>query len=308
MNYKLSVIIPVYNVENYLRKCLDSVINQTYKNLEIFLIDDGSTDCSGKICDEYAALDSRIVIIHQKNKGVSCARMAGWNVANGDLIAFVDSDDYIDENMFQGMIEFLEKHDVDIVMCKDISVSEHNGKECLRKWPKNNLIIDNDMALKYLSEDKIKSFFCNKIFKKELLVKEDFINQKFEDYLCMHKIFYRCKKVGLMDIAYYYYFRRVSGCITKSDSATYLFFYACKSRYSWFQKYYSKYAINALGRCALAGLNCLEKNYDEKINDEILLFMRKNLNNIWKVQFLSFKDKIKISKCILIDNHRKGKI
>ncbi|HJA50079.1 MAG TPA: glycosyltransferase, partial [Candidatus Fusicatenibacter intestinipullorum] len=92
---KISVIIPVYNVEKYLKRCLDSVINQTYKNLEIILIDDGSTDNSGKICDEYAQKDERIIVIHKENGGVSSARNKGLDICIGDYISFIDSDDWI---------------------------------------------------------------------------------------------------------------------------------------------------------------------------------------------------------------------
>ena len=97
----ISVIIPVYNVEKYLRRCLDSVIAQTYQNLEIICVDDGSIDDSGKICDQYAVRDARIKVIHQENQGLSAARNRGIDAADGEYIAFVDSDDYILEDMFE---------------------------------------------------------------------------------------------------------------------------------------------------------------------------------------------------------------
>ena len=97
----ISIIIPVYNVAVYLPRCLDSILAQTYKNLEIILVDDGSKDNSGKVCDEYALKDSRIKVIHQKNQGVSVARNAGLRIAKGDYIGFVDSDDYIETNMYE---------------------------------------------------------------------------------------------------------------------------------------------------------------------------------------------------------------
>ena len=94
-NSKVTIIVPVYNVEKYLRKCLDSLINQTYKNLEIIVIDDGSMDSSGKICDEFAEKDDRVIVIHQKNAGVSIARNVGLDRMSGDYVTFVDSDDYL---------------------------------------------------------------------------------------------------------------------------------------------------------------------------------------------------------------------
>ena len=97
----ITVIVPVYNVEKYLRRCLDSIIGQTYQNLEILCIDDGSIDNSGVICEQYAARDARIKVIHQENQGLSTARNRGLDAAEGEYIAFVDSDDYILEDMFE---------------------------------------------------------------------------------------------------------------------------------------------------------------------------------------------------------------
>ena len=116
----ISVIIPVYNVEKYLRECLDSVLAQTYKNLEIILIDDGSPDNCGKICDEYAQKDNRIKVIHQVNQGVSAARNAGLKVATGEYIAFVDSDDFIKPDMYEYLYALISKEHADMAMCNVI--------------------------------------------------------------------------------------------------------------------------------------------------------------------------------------------
>ena len=102
---KISVIVPVYRVEKYLRRCIESIINQDYSNLEIILVDDGSDDSSPQICDYYEKIDSRIIVIHQRNGGLSCARNRGLEVATGDYIGFVDSDDYIERNMYSTLLE-----------------------------------------------------------------------------------------------------------------------------------------------------------------------------------------------------------
>lgn len=112
---KISVIVPVYKVENDLNKCVDSILGQTYSNLEVILVNDGSPDNSGKICDEYAKSDKRVIAIHKENEGSSCARNAGLDIATGEFIAFVDSDDYIDETMFEKMIALSSKHHLDVV-------------------------------------------------------------------------------------------------------------------------------------------------------------------------------------------------
>ncbi len=119
MNYDLiSVIVPVYNVELYLEQCLNSIINQTYKNLEIILVNDGSTDNSGVICDLYANIDNRIIVIHKDNGGVSSARNAGLNVAKGNFIGFVDPDDWIADDMYEKLYLNIQNFNANISVCE----------------------------------------------------------------------------------------------------------------------------------------------------------------------------------------------
>ena len=113
-NELVSVILPIYNVELYLKECIESVIGQSYKDLEIILVDDGSTDQSPYICDEYAKIDRRIKVIHKKNGGLGYARNSGMKVATGEYVAFVDSDDYVDLDMFESMYNSAKKYDADL--------------------------------------------------------------------------------------------------------------------------------------------------------------------------------------------------
>ena len=122
----LTVIVPVYNVEKYLDTCIKSIINQTYSNLEIILVDDGSKDDSGRICDKYAEKDKRIKVIHKENEGLSEARNLGIKLSKGDYITFVDSDDYIDERMYEILIHDLEYYDVDIATCDYLRVEDYS--------------------------------------------------------------------------------------------------------------------------------------------------------------------------------------
>lgn len=117
MSALISVVVPVYNAEKYLDKCIQSIINQKYSNLEIILVDDGSKDNSLELCKKYAESDKRIKVIHKENEGVSTARNSGIEVASGDFIAFIDSDDYIDENMYFNMMQKASEYDCDVVMC-----------------------------------------------------------------------------------------------------------------------------------------------------------------------------------------------
>lgn len=123
----ISVIVPVYKVEEHLPKCLDSIINQTYTNLEIILVNDGSPDNCGNICDDYATKDNRISVIHQKNMGLSGARNSGLEVAKGKYICFIDSDDWIEHDMLEIMINFATNHKLDVVECGSIQSIDYKG-------------------------------------------------------------------------------------------------------------------------------------------------------------------------------------
>lgn len=144
----ISVIIPVYNTEAYLKQCVDSIINQTYRNLEIILVDDGSKDSSGHICDEYQSTDARVFVIHQENSGVAQARNAGIAAANGDYIMFVDSDDWIDKSMCMSLFEALSTYKVQSVMCSYIR--EYPGKSLEKVILPNNKVFSGSDFLRRL--------------------------------------------------------------------------------------------------------------------------------------------------------------
>ena len=133
---KVSIIVPVYNVEKYLHKCINSLITQTYRNLEIILIDDGSTDASGQICDEYALIDDRIIVLHQKNAGAAAARNAGIMRATAEYVHFMDADDWLDVNTFEIVAEKILQSKVDIV--KFNYIREYEGLSL----PKRNVLLE----------------------------------------------------------------------------------------------------------------------------------------------------------------------
>lgn len=167
---KVSVIVPIYNVEKFLPACIQSLIDQTYKNLEILLVDDGSPDGSGAICDEFAAKDDRIVVIHKENGGASSARNAGLDAATGDYIAFVDGDDYIQPDMYEFLMDILLKYDADISRCGMVRITgdirEEWGiytKEPVIRNTKES-ICDVGEAYGILPVSP-----CNKIFKKSVI-------------------------------------------------------------------------------------------------------------------------------------------
>lgn len=176
MNHPLiSVILPVYNVERYIHKCVDSILAQSYKNLEIILVDDGSTDNSGKICDEYALKDSRIKIIHKLNGGVCSARNQGLDIAKGDFIAFVDPDDYLLTDMYYNLIAIIQMEKADIVVCKQQDIGE-NGTSVNVKFPSNTNFVYKEYYdwFKDLIEYDSLDVLWNKLFNRRILEKHRF--------------------------------------------------------------------------------------------------------------------------------------
>lgn len=174
MNDLISVIIPVYNVEKYLERCVDSVLAQTYKNLEVILVDDGSTDNCGKICDEYAGKDDRVKSIHIKNSGAACGRNAGLDIASGEYVAFVDSDDwYFDDECLKNVVENFEKYNSDIVLLPSIKFFENDESYQYTDKKYNTCKMtesDKKDALLYaMTYDAFKACPWDKVVKRELI-------------------------------------------------------------------------------------------------------------------------------------------
>ena len=145
MTSKISVIVPVYKAEKFLERCVSSILNQTYKKLELILVDDGSPDRSPEMCDWYAQADSRVKVIHKKNGGVSTARNAGLEAATGDYIAFVDSDDWIEPEMYQTMMEAAMDHDCDVVMC-----------DCVKDFADHSEVYSHDIRSGFYDSEQLK--------------------------------------------------------------------------------------------------------------------------------------------------------
>lgn len=201
---KISVIVPVYKVEPYLRKCLDSIVNQTHRNLEIILVDDGSPDSCGAICDEYAAKDVRIKVIHKENGGVASARNAGLDAATGDYIGWVDGDDWIEPEMFETMLRGAEAHDADIAICSRIeSYPDHSFQ---MGWQQAELL-NKEQAIALLVEDNVvRSYLCDKLWRKDVFREIRVPQLKvFEDMAVMYPLFMRAERVVcLPDVLYHY--------------------------------------------------------------------------------------------------------
>jgi glycosyltransferase involved in cell wall biosynthesis len=149
----ISIIVPIYNIAEYASECIQSLINQTYKNIEIILVDDGSTDHSPAICDEFAEQDERIKVIHKRNGGLSDARNAGLDVATGEYIGFVDGDDWVDEDMYETLYHLIYEHQADISICTHYTELPNRTK--VKYKSKKTKIFSSQKAIATLIEDKI---------------------------------------------------------------------------------------------------------------------------------------------------------
>ena len=214
-NSLVTVVVPIYNTEKYLRRCLDSIINQSYSNLEIILIDDGSIDNSSKICYEYSINDHRIKIIRQKNAGVSVARNVGIRNATGQYITFVDSDDYIANDMVEILLHTIRKYNADISMCGMIRTSDK----------RNNMIDEDNSTVIYTQEEFVKVMLritgnrivhypWGKLYKKEVLSSENQFPPGIktgEDVISTFKAIIHSKSiVEVRSVKYYYFFNSSS--------------------------------------------------------------------------------------------------
>lgn len=222
MNDLISIIIPIYNTEEYLARCLDSIINQSYKNLEIILVDDGSTDLSKEICNNYLKKDKRIKYFKKENGGLSSARNYGIKKANGKYIGFVDSDDVISLDMFSILYNNLINTSSDMSICEVVRF-----KDTVNFINSNNVKIYNSKdILKIILEDKkICNFAVNKLYKKELMKDIEYPIGKYqEDVGTTYKFIKNAKKIVYSDSKLYGYYSR-SDSITKSLNTKFVYDY-----------------------------------------------------------------------------------
>ena len=216
----ISIIIPVYKVEKYLEKCIQSLINQTYENLQIILVDDGSPDNCGKICDEYAKKDHRIEVIHKSNGGLSDARNKGLEIAKGEYIGFVDSDDYIEADMYEVLYNLLKQYNADVSICNFYTVSQ--GKIAIKN-AENGIKEYNRIEIlkEVLLDNNIQSYAWNKLYKKELFDEIKYpVGKKYEDIGTTFYLLEKCNKVVVTGKSEYYYINRQDSIVNNVTEST----------------------------------------------------------------------------------------
>lgn len=290
MNDLISVIVPVYNVEKYVEKCLKSIMNQTYKNLEIIVINDGTLDNSLAICEKLAQKDSRIKVLSKKNGGLASARNYGLKHANGKYVGFVDSDDYIEPDMYQYLHELLISNNSQVAICNHNIVK--NGKITTSFLDDKVVTYDSTTAFKLLLEDdKIHNFACDKLFLRQLFNNISFKKLTYhEDIATIFKTFYKAKFITVSNKPCYNY-------IMNSDSIshnltplkTYHSFLAYLEIHNFVLENYRVFEDLSVIRMAYAGIASINTFLRNNVE-------RNNKNNIENIKFNIKKNIILILK------------
>ena len=212
MKETISIIVPIYNVESYLERCLQSLVGQTYSDIEIILVDDGSTDSCPQICDKWAENDERIKVIHKENGGLSDARNAGIAVATGDYIAFVDSDDWVELDYYEVLIQKLIENDADIIECGVYLVNEM-GELLTQRSAKNEILVLNrvEALQKLVMEDGVYQTVWNKLYKRGVIQNILFeVGKYHEDEFWTYQVLDRMERMVIISSPKYYYMQRSS--------------------------------------------------------------------------------------------------
>ncbi len=228
----VSIIVPVYNVSKYIEKCVDSILKQTFCDFELLLIDDGSTDNSSYICDLYAKKDNRVVVVHKKNGGLSSARNRGLDIAKGDYVSFVDSDDYIEPNFIESLLDELMKKSSDLIVC-NFSILDLNNNSLIE----TPSIIDGDVdeegywKLSACTRYGLTVVVWNKLYKKTIFEHLRFKDGVFhEDQEIIHKIISKCDKITFINKKLYNYIKRPQSITNKKTQQ--MFFDEINSLYN----------------------------------------------------------------------------
>lgn len=215
----ISVIVPVYKVEEYLDRCVESLVNQTYDNIEIILVDDGSPDKCPHICNVWAEKDSHIKVIHKENGGLSDARNAGMKVAHGDYISFVDSDDLVNLRFLEVLYDAIAESDAELAACDVVSFSDENDLKSIEIKKPNVENYTPEQALSLLIKGRgFRAVAWNKLYKADILKDESFeVGKLHEDEFFTYRIFDKCKKLSFVNIPLYFYRQREGSIMTNQS-------------------------------------------------------------------------------------------
>lgn len=285
----ISVIVPIYNVEQYLCRCVECLTAQTYKNLEIILVDDGSPDNCPQFCDAYAKKDSRIKVIHKKNGGLSDARNAGMKVATGEYISFIDSDDYVSNDFIETLYNAILSENSDIVECSVVKFYEDEHFDEYKDDLKITSFNTEESLSKLIAENPFKQHVWNKLYKSDLVSGVPYAVGKLnEDEFWTYQIFGQAKKVTRVNKTMYYYFQRQSSIMGNTYNLRRLDALEGKANR---QKYIEKYFP---GLAAQAKVDLFESCIFAY--QSVLKYMGGKDKKIAKKVIYSYKDSFELSK------------
>lgn len=322
---KVSVIVPIYNVEQYLAKCINSIISQTYDNIEIILVDDGSTDMCPLICDNYAKIDERIIVIHKANGGLSDARNAGIELASGDYITLIDSDDYIAKDYIETLRNFIKKNNADISICDFATFNDKGFIKLANKSSFYSKVYTAEQALECALLGRPFLFSAwGKMYKKHLFNEIRYPKDKiFEDLGTTYKLFDKCKVITFINVKlYYYYIRNNSISYSRFSYKKMDMLYFAKELNEFIRKKYPRILYSSKIRICISAIDLLRDigvENDHKLNqyrNYCFYELKKNRKKLifnFKVNFkykifaiLSFFGEKSIAKFEKINRHRKG--
>lgn len=287
---EISIIVPVYNVENYIHRCIESILNQTFNKFELILVNDGSSDNCPQICDQYSNIDNRIKVIHKKNGGVSSARNEGLKLAKGRYIGFVDSDDYIDKDMYELLYKAINENDADISICGHKIVENDKITQYIRNDNKINLYNKKEAVKKILLDDEINSFAWDKLYKRELFLNFEYPNLTYhEDLASTFKLLNKSDKIVCINKAKYNYVRNPNSiCFTINPQKIFHSYLAYVERQKLIDKEYDELIEinqNNMYSVAINALNTMIRNntYKDKYSKEYEILRNNIKTDITKI-------------------------
>ena len=281
MEPMISIIVPVYGVEKYLDKCIRSIVNQTYSNLEIILVDDGSPDRCPEICDEWSRKDTRINVIHRENGGVSAARNTGIAVATGSFIAFVDSDDAVVSTMCEKVMQAFMENSADIVVFNLDRVTE-NGKSIGGTESLTIGMLSREDALRNLVRGKINDYMCNKVYRRSLFDGIRFSEHRicYEDMDITYRLFLKAERIYCLTDQLYLYYQRSNSISANITAPKIQDLYQIRmERYRTLIKDYPQIAELALPRLTAAALCFYDYSLWEKMDPPTLTEVKRFLSD-----------------------------
>lgn len=302
-NLKVSIIIPIYKVEKYLKKCIDSILNQTYSNIEVILVDDGSPDNCGKICDEYKKLDDRIIVIHKENGGLSDARNKGLKIATGEFISFIDSDDYIANDFIEYLLNITTSNDADMGIILPYKFKEGSIPNIKNKSEKIRIYNAYDALKTMLYQKEFDNAAWGKLYSKKIVENIEFpVGKLYEDIGTTYKYILNSKKIVYSNQYKYYYLQRgdsIMGSPFKPKEMDYV--YQTELLMNDVKKFNS-ISINKAAECRYLNANfsvLLKIGKNQQYTDE-KLEITKNIKNIRRSVLFDKKARLKTKIAIIL--------